>query len=80
MKFRNPQNDYEEEITGTAFIWILFFGFFYFAVKGVWRHVFIYIVLTFVTLGICWIIYPFFWKGIMRKHYLKNGWVEISNE
>lgn len=38
-KFRNPANGYEVEVPDTAWLWTLLFGGFYFAVKGVWRHV-----------------------------------------
>ncbi|MBF0418219.1 MAG: hypothetical protein HQL86_08225 [Magnetococcales bacterium] len=77
MKFTNKENGYTEEVSSLVWLWVFLFGMFYFVVKGVWRHVFISLVLTMVTFGLAWLVYPFFAKGIMRKHYLRMGWVEV---
>ncbi|GAB0058377.1 hypothetical protein SIID45300_02726 [Candidatus Magnetaquicoccaceae bacterium FCR-1] len=77
MKFMNKENEYTEEVSSLVWLWVLLFGMFYFAVKGVWRHVLISLILSMITLGISWLVYPFFAKGIMRKHYLRMGWVEV---
>lgn len=78
MKFKNPTNGYIEETEG-AWLWALLFGFFYFAIKGVWTHAIIGLMLAIPTWGLTWLIYPFFASSIMRKHYLRHGWVEIQH-
>ena len=75
MIFKNPSNDYIEE-SSLAWLWTLLFGCFYFAVKGVWSHVLISFCLGLFTCGLSWIVYPFFASGIIRKSYLKKGWIE----
>lgn len=78
MKFKNPSNDYVEEISDSAWFWVLLFGPFYFAVKGIWVHVFVGALLGLVTSGISWLIYPFFAEIILRKYYLSRGWIELD--
>jgi hypothetical protein len=75
--FENPANGYKEGVSSVAWLWCLLFGFIYFAVKGVWRHVLIYIVLTIITAGISWLIYPFFAKKIVENNYRRLGWQEV---
>lgn len=77
MKFQNTNNDYIETISA-PFLWCLLFGIFYFLAKGVWGHAIISLILAMCTAGISWLIYPFFAKGIIRKKYLQNGWIEIQ--
>jgi hypothetical protein len=79
MKFKNPINEYTEEI-GSAGLWALLFGCLYFAIKGVWAHALVGLVLAIMTWGISWLIYPFFASNIMRKHYLRKGWVEVPGD
>lgn len=78
MTFRNPTNGYVDEVSKPA-LWVLLFGFFYFAVKGVWTHAIAGLFLACITSGISWFIYPFFAQGIMRTHYLRKGWTEIPD-
>ena len=77
MKFKNPSNDHIEKISSPG-LWTFLFGSFYFAFKGVWSHALISFILALVTVGISWLIYPFFASSIMRKHYLNKGWSEIT--
>lgn len=76
MVFENPSNGYRKNLSACWF-WVLLFGVFYFAIKGVWTHVFAGILLGIITVGFSWLIYPFFASGIMRNHYLTKGWIEI---
>jgi len=76
MKFKNPVNGYEEELSMPG-LWVFCFGFFYFAVKGVWTHAIASFILAVCTFGLSWFIYPFFAGGIMRKYYLRQGWSEV---
>jgi len=80
MKFKNPVNDYIEEISVIVWFWMLLFGPFYFAFKGIWGHAVGSAVLVVLTAGIAWFIYPFFSKSIIKKHYLRHGWIEIEND
>jgi hypothetical protein len=76
MKFQNPANGYVEE-TKDAWLWCLLFGCIYFAVKGIWTHAIAAAVLAILTVGLSWLIYPFFANDIVRTHYLRKGWVEV---
>ena len=78
MKFKNPSNGYVEEVSAVAWLWVLLFGTIYFAVKGVWTHALVSLILAVLTAGISWLVYPFFASGMMRRHYLKKGWVEVT--
>lgn len=78
MKFNNPANDYIEEVSVIAWFWILLFDPFYFAFKGMWGHAIGSVILAALTAGISWLICPFFAKSIMRKYYLRYGWIEIG--
>jgi len=79
-KFRNPQNDHIEDISSLAWLWTLLFGALYLAVKGVWSHFVVGIFLAILTMGLSWLIYPFFAKRILRHHYLKQGYQIVSGE
>ena len=85
--FKNPMNGYQEESSSPlSWLWCFLFGFLYFAVRGNWRHFFIYLILAFclggisvgVGAGIVWIAYPFFVYGINETHYERQGWVRVS--
>lgn len=78
MKFKNPSNGYIEEVSSMSWLWVLLFGTIYFAVKGVWTHALVSFVFAVITAGVSWLIYPFFTSGIMRKHYLKKGRIEVD--
>jgi hypothetical protein len=77
LLFKNPANGYVDEVNDAP-LWCLLFGCFYFAVKGVWTHAIAAFFLAIVTVGISWLIYPFFATPIIRKHYLQCGWFEIE--
>jgi hypothetical protein len=73
MHFKNPANGYIES-SSIPFLWCLLFGPLYFAAKGIWRHVFIGMLLGFCTFGISWLLYPFLARGIVHKAYAQRGW------
>ena len=78
MKFKNPMNDYEETVSSSlSWLWCFLFGPIYWAVKGIWRHAVVHLVLAMITAGISHFVYPFFTYKIIRKHYNKIGWTEI---
>ena len=82
MEFQHPTSDYTETCS-SPWLWTLLFGFFYFAVKGVWRHALISIVACVITaptvIGplFVWIGYTIAAKDVVRKSYLRKGWTEI---
>jgi hypothetical protein len=75
MIFRHPSNGYRVE-PKHAFLWCLLFGVFYFLKHSVWGHALISLGAAFITVGISWVVYPFFAKRIIRHAYLSRGWVE----
>lgn len=75
--FKNPANGYTEEVSRDAWLWVLLFGCIYFAVKGVWTHATAGFLLAFFTCGLSWLIYPLFAADIMKRHYLRKGWIQI---
>ncbi|HEX7853877.1 MAG TPA: hypothetical protein VF503_09295 [Sphingobium sp.] len=77
MTFRNPVNGYTES-SSVPFLWCLLFGIFYFMVKGIWRHALISFLIACCTLGLSWLIYPFFAKGIVIASYGRRGWERVN--
>jgi hypothetical protein len=60
----------------SGFNWpCLFFGSFWFAVKGMWFWTFGSGLLALLTLGASWIIFPFLANGMYRKHLRSQGWL-----
>ena len=81
MLFKNPQNDYiEDSASNLSWLWVLLFGPLYWIVRGVWRHAIAHLILALITVFIAHFIYPFFTYSILRKHYLKKGWVQVNDE
>ena len=76
MTFANRSNGYNE-VCSAPWLWTLLFGTIYFAVKGVWTHVVASLLLAIPTYGLSWLVYPFFANGIVRRHYLRKGWIEL---
>lgn len=88
--FEDPRNSHREEVNGWASLWALCFGLFYFAIKGVWRHVVIQllvIVFFIATMGppgimfglLMWVVYAALAQGVVASNYLRNGWREVSS-
>lgn len=77
MQFKNPSNNYIEDVSSLCFLWCLLFGPIYFGWKGIWKHCFIHLGLALLSVGIAWFIYPFFAKGIVERWYLRNGWIRL---
>ena len=75
--YANPANGHVEQI-GAAWAWCLLFGPIYFAVKGVWGHAALSLVLALATGGLSMLIYPFFAARAVRSHYLRRGWQPIA--
>ena len=53
MKYKNPANDYTEEIYGPfSWLWVALLGPLYWAIKGVWIHAVVHLVLSIIALNI----------------------------
>lgn len=87
--YRNPVNGYEETVSSASSFWAFFFGVFWFAVKGLWGHVVIQLLLGAVLLGslggpgfmlylVVNAIYCALAPSILEKSYLRRGWVEVG--
>jgi ribosomal protein L37E len=79
LRFQNPTNGHIEEIRNPG-LWSFLFGFFYFAVHGIWTHAVAGLLLGVPTIGLSWLIYPFYAEGIVRRHYLKLGWTDVTSD
>lgn len=78
-KFKNPHNGYEQSVSQAgAFFGCLAFGVLYFAYKGAWRHAFLSFGAAFCTLGISWLIYPFFAYRCVEHSYMERGWRPVG--
>lgn len=81
MKFKNPSNNYEVQPLGAlSWFWCLCFGPFFFAAKMMWGLAILSLVLAVLTAGISHLVLPFFLKKLVRKYYLRKGWIEIGVE
>lgn len=76
--FRHQKSGQQTDIE-QAWLWTLLFGVVYFAIKGIWTHAIVALLLAGVTFGISWLIYPFFAKQIVRNHLLASGWEPIGS-
>jgi len=76
MTIINTQNNHSEDISYLdTFISTLLFGVLYFAYRKIWSHFVIGAILAVMTMGISWLLYPFFSYWIVKGHYLKEGWI-----
>ena len=79
-KYKNPSNGYVETASSIAWLWVSLWAPIYFAVKGIWTHAILSLVLGIVTFGISNLVYVFLANSIIRKSYLKKGWQEIESD
>ena len=86
-RFQNPANDYiEVGYTGWSHLWAFFFTPLYYAVKGIWTHAIVSLILHLTigvsTLGIgsffIGLVYAFANPSIIRAYYLRKNWVEVE--
>ena len=80
MRFRNPANGQIDDFGDTVWPQVLVLGPIYFASKGMWSHAILAGVMAFMSAFLTWFfVYPFFAKMIIRSHYAKKGWTDISD-
>ena len=77
MRFAHPLNQHVVTVKA-ARSWTLLFGPLYLASHGAWAQALISLVVAVFTVGISWLVYPFFAPGIVRSAYLCNGWREVG--
>lgn len=77
--FKQPINNYEEEYnTAVAPIWCFLFGPLYWLARNNVFHTVLSFFLAIGTVGISWVIYPFFVNRINIKAYAKKGWINTG--
>jgi len=59
------------------FRWCLLFGGLYFWRHQAWRAGLAALLSAICTLGIAWLVCPFFAARIVRRNYVRKGWLEI---
>ena len=79
MRFRNPANGHIEEFGEATWLWILVLGPIYLAYKQMWLQAAIAAGVAVITGGLSWVfIYPFIAEKVIRAHYAKAGWSEVT--
>jgi hypothetical protein len=77
MQFTHPLNQHRATVRAPRF-WTLLFGPLYFASHGAWGQALISFVMAVCTVGVSWLVYPFFAPRIVRSAYLTQGWQEAG--
>ena len=79
MEFKNFQNNYVEKVSSPlSWLWVFLLGPIYWVAQGIWRHAVVHLVLAIITVCLSHIIYTFFNYSIIKKHYFKQGWIEVD--
>lgn len=60
--------------------WCLLFGCLYFLTRENWVHATLSAALAIMTVGISWLLYPFFVNSINLAHYARRGYVRASDD
>lgn len=78
-RFQNPSNGYVHYVDNiSVFLGCFLFGSIFFLLVGEFAHSFISLVLAILTAGISWLIYPFFAPGIIKRKWLRKGFIELD--
>lgn len=77
LELRHKRHPYTK-LSKFHWFWCLLLGPIYFAINKVWRHAAISALLAIATLGISWLIYPFFARQLVRGYFLRRGWEDVS--
>lgn len=87
--FQNPANRHEESVGIGSSVGVFFLGLIYLAYKGLWAHVFIWLLVVVVpnfsgaplfvfTLPLASIFYAMAIQQILAARYLSKGWREVT--
>lgn len=86
MNYRHPQNGHTEEVNGMTVIWTFLFGWIYLAVRGMWAHIALQVLIVSVAFatgipgvvpiafGVLWLVYVFATPAILDHRYRHAGW------
>lgn len=89
--FENPANGYKEEVGFGSVIGVFFFGAIYLAIKGLWRHVFLWLIVVvgfammtggpgaLIAAPAAGFVYAFVIRDILANDYLAKGWRELKS-
>ena len=78
MTFKHPLNGYTEHGGGVlSVLWCLLFGPIYLALRGLWGHALLWIVLAGFTHGISALFYPLFAPALVNAWYRRRGWEAV---
>ncbi len=62
-----------------GFSWTnFFFGFFCTLFRGDWKYLFIMLLVAFLTKGISWLVFPFFYNKLYINDLLSKGYYSAS--
>ncbi|MEQ8506831.1 MAG: hypothetical protein RIB80_16025 [Rhodospirillales bacterium] len=87
MKFKNPENGYEEKILGRFhWLWCFLWTPIYYLAKGIWIHAVLSFFLSWVlgayTFLISTFVIAFIYacinRSVVEKHYLRKGWTKVE--
>ncbi len=87
--YENPATGWREAVPTLAWVWLLLFGGFYLALRGLWRPaLFMLVVITITSMifaPLLVIVMPAFWilaatqaQKVFHEHYMRAGWYEID--
>jgi len=62
----------------TPWLWSLVFGGFYFLYRKAWMHSAIWLVAAVCTLGLAWLVYPFYAGKALTSTYKNRGWERVA--
>lgn len=87
LEFQHPTNQHVERVYWLDNASALAFGLLYFAVKGIWRHVVVQLLLIVffaAALGpapivLMWLIYAASAQSILAAKYRRDGWIQVGS-
>jgi len=76
--FKSPKTGQLLDV-GAAPLYAALFGPFYFAKHRVWKHAACGALLSVVTGGISWLVYPLYSERIMRDVLIRENWIAMPS-
>ena len=78
-RFENPANGHVESLEFCT-LWAFCFGPFYFFFKGAMMPALVWLVASFFTAGLWWLLAFLLAEPVLRRYYLHAGWKELPAE